>query len=150
MKIKFKETIEKCDSLEQKLNELMKDKQALERKCSQLNNRVLKLGTELKEEQEMNKCLRANQIQLQTKLKEEEKKLKDTCDEKDRQITEVQEQLRDVMFYLETQQKINQMPADTRQEIQEGQINIAVASAASSPGAITKQTSRRGRGKRSK
>ncbi|XP_048412001.1 BRCA1-associated protein isoform X2 [Stegostoma tigrinum] len=150
MKIKFKETIEKCDSLEQKLNELMKDKQVLERKCSQLNNRVLKLGTELKEEQEMNKCLRANQIQLQTKLKEEEKKLKDTCDEKDRQITEVQEQLRDVMFYLETQQKINQMPADTRQEIQEGQINIAVASAASSPGAITKQTSRRGRGKRSK
>ncbi|XP_055511799.1 BRCA1-associated protein isoform X1 [Leucoraja erinacea] len=150
MKTKFKETIEKCDSLEQKLNELIKDKQALERKCSQLNNRVLKLGTELKEEQEMNKYLRTNQIQLQTKLKEEEKKLKDTCDEKDRQITEVQEQLRDVMFYLEARQKINEMPADTRQEIQEGQINIAVASAAPSPGAITKQTSRRGRGKRNK
>ncbi|XP_069789489.1 BRCA1-associated protein isoform X2 [Narcine bancroftii] len=150
MKTKFKETIEKCDSLEQKLNELMKDKQALERKCSQLNNRVLKLSTELKEEQEMNKYLRTNQIQLQTKLKEEEKLLKDTCDEKDRQITEVQEQLRDVMFYLEAQQKINEMPADTRQEIQEGQINIGVASAALSPGAITKQTSRRGRGKRNK
>lgn len=108
------------------------------------------MGTELKEEQEMNKYLRTNQIQLQTKLKEEEKKLKDTCDEKDRQITEVQEQLRDVMFYLEARQKINEMPADTRQEIQEGQINIAVASAAPSPGAITKQTSRRGRGKRNK
>ncbi|XP_062890297.1 BRCA1-associated protein isoform X2 [Mobula hypostoma] len=150
MKTKFKETIEKCDSLEQKLNEIMKDKQALERKCSQLNNRVLKLGTELREEQEMNKYLRTNQIQLQAKLKEEEKKLKDTCDEKDRQITEVQEQLRDVMFYLEAQQKINEMPADTRQEIQEGQINIAVASAAPSTGAITKQTPRRGRGKRNK
>uniref|UniRef100_A0A4W3I0N0 BRCA1-associated protein n=1 Tax=Callorhinchus milii TaxID=7868 RepID=A0A4W3I0N0_CALMI len=149
MKTKFKETIEKCDSLEQRLNELIKDKQALERKCSQLNNKVSKLGNELKEEQEMNKCLRANQLQLQSKLKEEEKRLRETCEEKDQQITEAQEQLRDIMFYLEAQQKINQMPADTRQEIQEGQINIAVAANTSSTGAITK-TSRRGRGKRSK
>ncbi|XP_039360723.1 BRCA1-associated protein isoform X1 [Mauremys reevesii] len=151
MKTKFKETIEKCDNLEHRLNNLLKEKQSVERKCVQLNNKVAKLSNELKEEQEMNKCLRANQVLLQNKLKEEEKVLKETCEQKDLQITEIQEQLRDVMFYLETQQKINHLPAETRQEIQEGQINIAVASSASSPaGGMGKPPSRRGRSKRGK
>uniref|UniRef100_A0A8B9G8N0 BRCA1-associated protein n=1 Tax=Amazona collaria TaxID=241587 RepID=A0A8B9G8N0_9PSIT len=151
MKTKFKETIEKCDSLEQRLNDLLKEKQSVERKCSQLNNKVAKLSNELKEEQELNKCLRANQALLQNKLKEEERVLRETCEQKDLQISEIQEQLRDVMFYLETQQQINHLPAETRQEIQEGQINIAVASSASSSTAGTgKPSSRRGRGKRGK
>ncbi|EQB77381.1 BRCA1 associated protein-like protein [Camelus ferus] len=152
MKTKFKETIEKCDNLEHRLNDLLKEKQSVERKCTQLNTKVAKLTTELKEEQEMNKCLRANQVLLQNRLKEEERMLKETCDQKDLQITEIQEQLRDVMFYLETQQKINHLPAETRQEIQEGQINIAMASASSPPssGAGGKLSSRKGRSKRGK
>lgn len=113
---------------------------------------MAKLTNELREEQEMNKCLRANQVLLQNKLKEEERVLKETCDQKDLQITEIQEQLRDVMFYLETQQKINHLPAETRQEIQEGQINIAMASASSpaSSGGSGKLSSRKGRSKRGK
>ena len=102
-------------------------------RCTQLRTRVAKLSTELQEEQELNKCLRANQLLLQNKLKEEEKLLKETCAQKDLQITEIQEQLRDVMFYLETQQQISHLPAETRQEIQEGQINIAMASAPNPP-----------------
>lgn len=121
-------------------------------RCTQLNTRVAKLSTELQEEQELNKCLRANQLLLQNKLKEEERLLKETCDQKDLQITEIQEQLRDVMFYLETQQQISHLPAETRQEIQEGQINIAMASAPNPPssGAGGKLQSRKGRSKRGK
>uniref|UniRef100_A0A7D9NK00 BRCA1-associated protein n=1 Tax=Xenopus tropicalis TaxID=8364 RepID=A0A7D9NK00_XENTR len=147
MKAKFKETIDKCDSLEHRLNDLSKEKQAVERRCAQLNSKVAKLSTELKEEQEMNKCLRANQTMLQSRLREEEIMRKETCEQKDVQLLEMQEQLRDVMFYLETQQKINHMPADTRQEIQDGQINIA---SPSSPAASGKLSSRKGRGKRGK
>ncbi|KAJ7309821.1 hypothetical protein JRQ81_007891 [Phrynocephalus forsythii] len=150
MKTKFKETIEKCDSLEQRLNDLIKEKQAVERKCMQLNAKVSKLTAELKEEQEMNKCLRANQLVLQNKLKEEEKVLKETCEQKDLQIADIQEQLRDVMFYLEAQQKISHLPAEARQEIQDGQINIAMASASSSSGGPGKPSSRKGRGRRGK
>lgn len=152
MKAKFKETIEKCDNLEQRLSDLLKEKQSVERKCTQLNTKVAKLTTELKEEQEMNKCLRANQVLLQNKLKEEERVLKETCDQKDLQITEIQEQLRDVMFYLEAQQKINHLPVEARQEIQEGQINIPVAAASSpsSSGGPGKLPSRKGRSKRGK
>lgn len=46
-------------------------------RCTQLGTRVAKLGQELKEEQEMNRCLRANQNQLQTQLAEEERKGKE-------------------------------------------------------------------------
>ncbi|XP_026120606.1 BRCA1-associated protein-like [Carassius auratus] len=154
MKAKFKETIDKCDSLERKLNELIKERQSIEKKCSQLNNKVLKLGQELREEQEMNRCLRANQTQLQAQLQEEERRALETAANKDGQIAELQEQLRDVMFYLETQQQIDRMSADARQEIQEGQINIASAPAAPQPGPSAlgsgRLSGRKGRSKRGK
>ncbi|XP_051973703.1 BRCA1-associated protein [Xyrauchen texanus] len=154
MKAKFKETIDKCDSLERKLNELVKEKQSIEKKCSQLNNKVVKISQELREEQEMNRCLRANQTELQTQLQEEERRAHEATANKEGQIAELKEQLRDVMFYLETQQQIDRMPADTRQEIQEGQINIASAPAAPQPGPSAHGTGklcgRKGRSKRGK
>ncbi|XP_016150153.1 BRCA1-associated protein-like [Sinocyclocheilus grahami] len=120
-------------------------------RCSQLNNKVVKLSQELREEQEMNRCLRANQTQLQAQLQEEERRAHEAAANKDGQIAELQEQLRDVMFYLETQQQIDRMPADARQEIQEGQINIAAAPqpgpSAHGPG---KLSGRKGRSKRGK
>uniref|UniRef100_A0A8C6P2W6 BRCA1-associated protein n=1 Tax=Nothobranchius furzeri TaxID=105023 RepID=A0A8C6P2W6_NOTFU len=153
MKAKFKETLERCDNLEQRLGEITKEKQSFEKKCTQLNSRVVKLSQELKEEQEMNLCLRANQTQLQGQLAEEEHKAKES-ERKDVVITELQEQLRDVMFYLETQQKIEQLSTEARSEIQEGQINIpaspsdgALDSAGAGP---SSGRGRRGRGRKRK
>uniref|UniRef100_A0A1A8Q9E0 BRCA1-associated protein n=1 Tax=Nothobranchius rachovii TaxID=451742 RepID=A0A1A8Q9E0_9TELE len=154
MKAKFKETLERCDNLEQRLGEITKEKQSFEKKCTQLNSRVVKLSQELKEEQEMNLCLRANQTQLQGQLAEEEHKAKESGERKDVVITELQEQLRDVMFYLETQQKIEQLSTEARSEIQEGQINIpaspsdgALDSAGAGP---SSGRGRRGRGRKRK
>uniref|UniRef100_A0A672SIH8 BRCA1-associated protein-like n=1 Tax=Sinocyclocheilus grahami TaxID=75366 RepID=A0A672SIH8_SINGR len=138
---------------ENKIVHLEKDtaEEELEFLCSQLNNKVVKLSQELREEQEMNRCLRANQTQLQAQLQEEERRAHEAAANKDGQIAELQEQLRDVMFYLETQQQIDRMPADARQEIQEGQINIAAAPqpgpSAHGPG---KLSGRKGRSKRGK
>lgn len=50
-------------------------------RCAQLGTRAAKLSQELKEEQEMNCCLRANQTQLQTQLTEEERKSKENGEE---------------------------------------------------------------------
>ncbi|XP_017290554.1 BRCA1-associated protein [Kryptolebias marmoratus] len=154
MKAKFKETLERCDNLEQRLGEITKEKQSVEKKCTQLNSRVVKLGQELKEEQEMNRCLRANQAQLQACVAEEERKAKESGKNKDVIIAELQEQLRDVMFYLETQQKIEQLSTEARSEIQEGQINIL---SGSSDGALDSAVAgpsvsrgRRGRGRKRK
>lgn len=156
MKAKFKETLERCDNLERRLNDIGKEKQGVEKKCAQLNSRVAKLSLELQEEQEMNNCLRANQIQLQSRLAEEERKGKESGELKDVTIGELQEQLRDVMFYLEAQQQIEHLPADARSEIQEGQINIAAADSdggAGPAGAVAgpgPARGRRGRGRRRK
>lgn len=51
-------------------------------RCAQLGTRVAKLNQEMKEEQEMNRCLRANQTQLQTQLAEEERKGKESGEER--------------------------------------------------------------------
>uniref|UniRef100_A0A8C5DMA1 BRCA1-associated protein n=1 Tax=Gouania willdenowi TaxID=441366 RepID=A0A8C5DMA1_GOUWI len=147
MKVKFKETLERCDNLERRLGELSKDKLGVEKKCTQLGARVMKLSQELEEEQEMNRCLRANQTQLQARLLEEEQGRKET-EHKDATIAELQEQLRDVMFYLETQQQIQHLPPDARTEIQDGQINIPPGP--SDAAAASCGRGRRGRGRKRK
>lgn len=124
MKVKFKETLERCDTLERRVGEVAKDKTLLEKKCVQLTSRVVKLNQELTEEQEMNRCLRANQTQLQSQLSEEQQQQRESGERKDERIVELQDQLRDLMFYLETQQQIQTLPPDQRTEIQEGSINI--------------------------
>uniref|UniRef100_H2L4F3 BRCA1-associated protein n=1 Tax=Oryzias latipes TaxID=8090 RepID=H2L4F3_ORYLA len=111
---------------------------------TQLSGRVLKLSQELKEEQEMNRCLRANQAQLQAQLAEEERERKDAV------IAELQEQLRDVMFYLETQQKIEQLSSEARSEIQDGQIDIPAGPADSAAAGPSSGRGRRGRGRKRK
>ncbi|XP_024154632.1 BRCA1-associated protein [Oryzias melastigma] len=154
MKAKFKETLERCDNLEQRLGEISKERQSLEKKSTQLNGRVLKLSQELKEEQEMNRCLRANQAQLQAQLAEEERKAKESGERKDTVIAELQEQLRDVMFYLETQQKIEQLSSEARSEIQDGHIDIPAGPADGGVGSADAGPSsgrgRRGRGRKRK
>ena len=57
------------------------------------------------------------------------------------EVKDVQEQLRDVMFYLEAQQTISAESAETQQEIQEG--HIIIGAAANPPG----QGGRKGRKK---
>ncbi|KAK9532212.1 hypothetical protein VZT92_009609 [Zoarces viviparus] len=153
MKVKFKETLERCDNLERRFGEMGKEKQGIEKKCTQLHTRVVKLSQELKEEQEMNRCLRANQVQLQSQLVEEERKGKESGEHKDGAISELQEQLRDVMFYLEAQQQIEHLPPEARSEIQEGQINIGASPSDAAGGAGGSSSSgrgRRGRGRKRK
>ncbi|XP_008323860.1 BRCA1-associated protein [Cynoglossus semilaevis] len=154
MKAKFKETLERCDNLEQRLGEITKEKQGFEKRFTQANSRISKLGQELKEEQEMNRCLRANQTQLQNQLTEKERKGKESGERKDMMISELQEQLRDVMFYLDTQQRIECLPSETRHQLQEGQIitdspaaDDALGSAEAGP---SSSRGRRGRGRKRK
>uniref|UniRef100_A0A8C4ENL0 BRCA1-associated protein n=1 Tax=Dicentrarchus labrax TaxID=13489 RepID=A0A8C4ENL0_DICLA len=150
MKVKFKETLERCDNLERRFTEISKDKQSMEKKCTQLTTRVTKLSQELKEEQEMNRCLRANQVQLQSQLADEDLRGYDT-QRKDMAIGELQEQLRDVMFYLETQQQIEHLTPEARSEIQEGQINIGASPSDNPAGAgPSSGRGRRGRGRKRK
>ncbi|XP_077863309.1 BRCA1-associated protein-like [Saccoglossus kowalevskii] len=136
-----KMTLKQCEKLEQKLTHCVKDRNAYEKKCSQLNSKINKLVIELKEEQEMNKCLRENQNVLQSRTKEMESRY---AQEQQRKEKASEEQLHDLMFYLDAQTKISNASDETRQEIQEGQ--IVMGAAAASPD-VSKSHSRKGRKK---
>ncbi|XP_022108834.1 BRCA1-associated protein-like isoform X2 [Acanthaster planci] len=136
-----RKTVEERDKMEQCLQTAVKEKTGLERKCSQLSSRLSKITAELKEEKEMNRCLRDNQQLWQTKVMELEKKCNEDSKQKQGEIDDLKEQLRDLMFYLDAQQKIGSTSEDTRQEIQDGQIVIGAAAASSST------SSRKGRKK---
>ena len=62
-------------------------------------------------------------------------------------MNDLQEQVRDLMFYLETQKKIAESPEGARQELQEGQVVVSQGASGTAATATTTST-RKGRKKR--
>ena len=63
----------------------------------------------------MNKCLSDNQKLWKDRVGLLEKKIDETIRQKEAEMKELQDQVRDLMFYLETQKKIAESPEDKRQ-----------------------------------
>ena len=62
-----------------------------------------------------------------------EGKIDVTIQQKEREMKELQEQVRDLMFYLETQKKVEASPEDTRQELQKGHVVVPAATPSTTP-----------------
>lgn len=128
MEERSKKTLEECKKLELKLAEAENRKKNMEKKYEQVVSRVGKLASELKDEQELNKCLQENQKVWQQKLRQSEEKAQSLEDAKNQEVTDLQEQLADLMRHLETQQAIASASQETRQELQDGQIIVGEGS----------------------
>ena len=72
----------------------------------------------------MNECLRKNQELWQEKVVELEKQLKKVETQRKVEVTELQEQVGDLLRHFEAQTAIEKAPADLQQEIQEGQMFV--------------------------
>ncbi|CAL1297168.1 unnamed protein product [Larinioides sclopetarius] len=131
MKEKTKHAVDERKQLEEKLNRVTKEKQSMDKKISQLTSKVNRIASELKDEKEINKCLRQNQGLWQQKLSIADKALKEVREMKEKEITDLQEQVRDLMFYFDAKDKLKDVPNVSSQEIQEGQIVIGEASGTS-------------------
>jgi BRCA1-associated protein len=128
--------------LKETLDSLNKEKQTFEKRCTLLNTKLSKIQNELNDEKELNRCLTSNQTAYQAKLNELEDKLKKSNDDKNKEIEELQSQLRDIMFYLDAQKKI----ADnaTSDELQDSHMFIQQnESASSSSSSLPRQRRRR-------
>ncbi|XP_078599134.1 BRCA1-associated protein-like [Branchiostoma floridae x Branchiostoma japonicum] len=143
MEARFKKTLEKCEELEQKLSDAQKDRQGQDKRCQQLMTKVLKLSKDLKEEKELNKCLSQNQQQWQTRYDQLEHRMTTEMAAKSKEVNELSEQVRDLMFFLEAKQTISEVPEDQRQEIAEGQ--IVMGATAAPPGTGRGHRTRRGK-----
>ncbi|XP_067015276.2 BRCA1-associated protein isoform X2 [Anabrus simplex] len=125
LKEKAKRTTEENELLNSKLTQLTREKQNLDKKLHQVMSRLSSTQAELSDERQMSQALRQNQHEWQKKFSGLEKQFADYKATKDKELQDVREQLQDVMFFLDAQQKISES-AD-RDEIAEGRIVIGEA-----------------------
>jgi len=118
-----KNTEEEKHSLSEELENVKREKIKMEAKFNQLNQKLSKLSTELTEEKQLNKSLRENQDDWQLKLKRTEIELNVTKEVKDKEISDLKEQVRDLMFFLEAKDKVQE--SEYKDEIEEGNIIVA-------------------------
>ncbi|KAJ7388720.1 hypothetical protein OS493_035998 [Desmophyllum pertusum] len=135
MEERTKKTLEECKKLELKLSEAEKEKKNVDKKYTQVVTKVGKLVGDLKDEQELNKCLLGNQKLWQEKLKQTRQVTSRRNGEENsfdslflQEVSDLQEQLADLMRHLETQQAIASASDETRQELQDGQIIVGEGS----------------------
>lgn len=110
------------------VNNLKKSNQQLEKKITQLNQKLTKAQASLDEEKELNKCLRNNQEQWVKKLNDTEKILMQLQKEKDEEICDLKEQIRDLMIYLEAKDRLQSVDGVSNDEIENSQISIQSSS----------------------
>ncbi|KAJ3213400.1 hypothetical protein HDU67_002932 [Dinochytrium kinnereticum] len=106
------------DRLRIQMTAVVKEKRVLERRIDRLSESFNTLETKYQEEKEINEALRRNQDSWRTQLQAKEKEL----EEKEKALADMADQVRDLMFYLETQQKVDQSPL--KDELQGGTIVI--------------------------
>ena len=121
---KFKKTYEECQKYERMFCDSEKERKNLEKKGSHNSTKLKGLEKELKEEKELNECLRKNQQIWKEKVDELEKKVKKSDAERKAEVADLQEQLSDLMTHFEAQAAIEKAPAELQQEIQDGQMLV--------------------------
>ncbi|XP_026287588.1 BRCA1-associated protein [Frankliniella occidentalis] len=127
--------------LQSKVSSLTKEKQMVEKKLQQFSERLGSTQKELQEEKQLSGALTQNQGGWQKKFTALESQFHQYQTEKDKEISELKEQLRDVMFFLEAQKQISES-AD-RDEIAGGRVTIGEG-----PQTSTSKSSRRGKKQR--
>lgn len=120
--------------MQEQITNLTKEKASCERKLNNLSSKLTKLTEELAEEKELNKALTKNQDMWQKKLKETEDKMMRLITVKDKELVDLKEQVRDLMFFVQARDKILQEPdSHLQQEIQEGRIVVGEGASTSQP-----------------
>lgn len=104
--------------LKAKLSQLAKDKQAADKKISQQSTRLNALNADLNEERQLGKALRKNQEKFQFKIAELDAKYA----EREKEIVELKDQLRDLMFFIDAKEAIEK--SENREEIAEGTVTV--------------------------
>ncbi|CAB3369077.1 Hypothetical predicted protein [Cloeon dipterum] len=107
-------------TLRKQVDILKKEKTAQEKKIQSLNTKLASAKSELQQEVSMSQSMQQNQSAWEQKFGDLEKKFNNYQSEKEKELADVREQLRDVMFFFEAKNQISQ--SELKDEITEGQI----------------------------
>lgn len=126
MKEELTKSLEENKNLQETITTLKKEKVVSEKKVQQLSARLTQIQSDLAEERQMSKAMQDNQSAWQKQYSELEGKFNSYKYEKDKEINDLKEQLRDIMFYFEAEKQV--MASDHRDEIAEGHIVVGESS----------------------
>lgn len=113
---------QKAQNLQLEVATLQKDKASLEKKVNNLSTKLGSVLKELAEEKQFSKTLQANQTAWQAKYAALEAK----CQERDTEVVELKEQVRDLMFFMEAQNTIAK--SELKDEIEAGSVSVGESS----------------------
>ncbi|XP_072379020.1 BRCA1-associated protein [Diabrotica undecimpunctata] len=116
---------EENKQLRTKLANVTKEKQALEKKLQQQHSKLTSTLNDLSEERQLGKALRNNQQQWQTKINKLEENFNELRSHKETEITDLKEQVRDLMFFIDAQRVIEK--SDEKEDIATGTVTIGEA-----------------------
>ncbi|EZA54648.1 BRCA1-associated protein [Ooceraea biroi] len=119
---KLGEVLEDNAQFKKQFATLNRDKQALEKRLQHATNKLTQVQAELTEEKDLRKALQLNQTSWQTKYKKLKDELSELKTTKEAEVTDLKEQIRDLMFFLDAQKQVEES-AD-RDEIAAGRIVI--------------------------
>ncbi|KAF4527132.1 hypothetical protein B566_EDAN007235 [Ephemera danica] len=134
---------EEKQSLAKQLEVLKREKANQDKKVQMLTTKLGAAQSELQQECSMSRGLQQNQTAWQERFTALEAKFTEYKTQKDKELSDVKEQLRDVMFYLEAQNQISR--SEHRDEIAEGHIVVAEPPTPPSSAGSSKQRRRKNR-----
>ncbi|CAD6195704.1 unnamed protein product [Caenorhabditis auriculariae] len=117
-------------TLKVELQEAVTARTSSDKKLAQLNEKLGKAKSELKDEQDMNKMLRQDQQVWKTQFEDLQKKQAVKEKEYTEKMEDLQAQVNDLLLHFETQSKIaNQLATGnvTQQEVESGQLGVTPA-----------------------
>ncbi|XP_003489600.1 BRCA1-associated protein isoform X1 [Bombus vosnesenskii] len=106
----------------EQLATLTREKQNVDKRLQQVSNKLVQVQAELTEEKELRKALELNQASWQDKYKMLQDEMTEYQKTKQTEITNLKEQVQDLMFYLDAQNKVEN--SELREEIASGRIVI--------------------------
>lgn len=119
---KLSQISEENAKVKEQLTTLSREKQGVDKRLQQVTNKLGQVQAELTEEKELRKALELNQASWQDKYKTLQTEMTECQTTKQSEVADLKEQVQDLMFYLDAQQKVEN--SDLREEIATGRILI--------------------------
>ncbi|XP_001603354.2 BRCA1-associated protein [Nasonia vitripennis] len=123
---KVEHLTEENSKIKNQLTALTREKQSIEKKLQNSNAKLTQAQSQLSEEKELRQALQHNQTSWQIKHKQLQDEMNEFKEKKEVETTDLKEQIRDLMFFLEAQKQIENS-AD-REEIASGRIVVGPGS----------------------
>lgn len=127
LEVRMKQVMEECDGVKKELAASLQGRQTVEKKLQNCQNKLNKALAELSEERTVNKLLRVDQEKWAGKVAELEQKNLAMQIQYSDTISELNEQIRDLMMHFEAQNKFHESVKTeevSEQELQESTVVV--------------------------